>query len=234
MINNIKIPEHFQSRKISMFKAIASSTLALLLLVQSTHAYKCKVPAPSPNFTRDRYSGVWYEIAKFQTAGGAYFEKDCVCTQLNVTSGDNGAFFADNICRFQTPGGKITNAKGNLFNEGPSGHFKENFFPFAPSVDYTIAFMGEMNGEEYSVEYDCGSTLLTGTNYCVHFLARKPSMSPDVLNYLIDQVNQLGLNQESLPLQMTKHEGCWSQTSSVEETTQTEETTDEEGQLFFQ
>ena len=169
-----------------MLKTIATSTLALLLLVQSAHAYQCKVPSPSPNFTRDKYSGVWYEIAKFQTAGGAYFEKDCVCTQLNVTSGDNGEYIADNICRYKTPDGNITSAKGNLYNEGPSGHFKENFFPLAPSVDYTIAFMGEMNGEEYSVESDCGSSILTGTNYCVHFLARKPTMSPDVLNYLID------------------------------------------------
>jgi hypothetical protein len=69
--------------------------------------------------------------------------------------------------------------------------------------------MGTINGEEYSVEYDCGSSLLTGTNYCVHFLARKPSMSPDVLNYLIDKVNEENLNQKNLPLQMTKHEGCW-------------------------
>ena len=182
------------------FLTLAASTLALLLASSPVNAYSCKVPSPSPNFSRNNYSGVWYEIAKFQTAGGAYFEKDCVCTQLNVTSGVNGAFFADNICRYKTPQGKITNARGNLYNEGPSGHFLENFFPLAPSVDYTIAFMGALNGEEYSVEYDCGSSFLTGTNYCVHFLAKKPSMSSELLNYLIDEVNKQELNQENLPL----------------------------------
>ena len=201
------------------FFAVAATTLALLLTSSTVNGYACKVPAPSPNFTRDRYSGLWYEVAKFQTAGGAYFEKDCVCTQLSVSGGENGAYYADNICRYQTPQGKITDARGNLFNEGPAGHFKENFFPLAPSVDYTIAFMGNYNGEEYSVEYDCGSSFLTGTNYCVHFLARKPQMSEELLNYLIGEVNKQDLNQENLPLQMTKQEGCWNTTASTESTT---------------
>ena len=47
-------------------------------------AGRCKLPPPSLNFTRQGYSGDWYEIAKFQTKGGAFFEKDCVCTNLNV------------------------------------------------------------------------------------------------------------------------------------------------------
>ena len=200
------------------FLIVAASTLSLLLTTSTVNAYSCKVPPPSPNFTRDRYSGLWYEIAKFQTAGGAFFEKDCVCTQLNVTQEAAGVFHADNICRFQTPQGKLTNALGNLYNEGPSGHFKENFFPLAPSVDYTIAFMGNYNGEEYSVEYDCGSSFLTGTNYCVHFLARQPHMSEELLNYLIGEVNKQDLNQEDLPLQMTKHEGCWNATVNANST----------------
>ena len=107
------------------------------------------------------------------------------------------------------PTGKLISAVGNLFNEGPAGHFQEQFFPLAPSVDYTIAFMGNLDGEEYSVEYDCGTTFLTGTNYCVHFLARKPVMSQKLLDFLVGEVNKQALNAENLPLQMTKHEGCW-------------------------
>ncbi|TNV75712.1 hypothetical protein FGO68_gene15136 [Halteria grandinella] len=190
-------------------KLALTTTLALFALAQTGLAQTCRFPAPSQNFTRDRYSGEWYEIAKFQTAGGAYFEKDCVCTQLNVTQGPNGAFYADNICRNLVPEGNFTNALGNLFNEGPAGRFKEQFFPFAPSVDYTILLMGERDGEEYSVEYDCGTSFLTGTNYCVHFLARKPTMSEGLLQTLVDEVNALDLNYEGLPLQMTKQEGCW-------------------------
>lgn len=56
------------------------SSLALVL------ANKCKLPEPQAGFTRESYTGIWYEVSKYQTAGGAYFEKDCVCTQLNVTA----------------------------------------------------------------------------------------------------------------------------------------------------
>ncbi len=40
-------------------------------------------------------------------------------------------------------------------------------------------------------------------------------MSEELLNYLIEEVNKLELNQYSLELQRTKHEGCWS-TQDVE------------------
>ncbi len=100
-----------------------------------------------------------------------------MCTHLNITTSAAGKFLADNLCRDKLPTGKLVSAVGNLYNEGPAGHFQEQFFPLAPSVDYTIAFMGNLDGEEYSVEYDCGTTFLTGTNYCVHFLTRKPTMS---------------------------------------------------------
>ena len=192
----------------------ALTTLALLLSLGSSQQQQCKFPAPSQNFTRDAYSGVWYEIAKFQTAGGAYFEKDCVCTSLNVTEHEYGAYKVNNICRYKTPGGAITNALENLFDEAPAGHFKANFFPLAPSVDYTILLIGEVEGEEYSVEYDCGSSYITGTNYCVHFLSRKPTMSQVLLNHLIAEVNSQFLNTENLPLQMTMQDQCWDNSSS--------------------
>jgi len=184
----------------------------MVLAATQANADKCKAPLPSKNFTRDGYEGVWYEVAKFQTAGGAYFEKDCVCTELNVIQGPGTKYSADNICRYQTPSGKVTSAVGDLKDENPSGHFKESFAPLAPAVDYTIILMGELNGDEYSVEYDCGSNILSGTNYCVHFLARSPTMSETTLNYLIDEVNKLELNTQNLPLQMTMQEGCWEQT----------------------
>ncbi len=118
---------------------------------------------------------MWYEIAKYQTAGGAYFEKDCVCTQLDVFT-DGKDYKVDNICRYKTPDGKVTEAVATLNPSGASGHFKESFSAFAPSVDYTIILLGEYNGEEYSVEYDCSDNF-TGYNYCVHFMARTPTMS---------------------------------------------------------
>ena len=175
--------------------------LFLTICILVVAANRCLNPSPSQNFTRSAYSGTWYEVAKYQTAGGAFFEKDCVCTRLDVNQ--NGEQYqADNICNYKTPTGKVTHAVGTLSDENPSnpGKFKEKFFFFTPSVDYTVLFLGEYNGEEYSVEYDCGDTSLGGLNYCVHFLSRKPNMSEELLNYLIDRVNQLNLNVENLPL----------------------------------
>ena len=165
---------------------------AVAALLAFANADQCKFPSPAAGFTQAGYSGVWYEIAKYQTAGGAYFEKDCVCTELNVfTSGSK--YEVDNICRYQTPEGKTTNAVATLKPEGAEGHFLESFSAFAPSVDYTIIELGVYNGEHYSVEYDCSSNF-TGTNYCVHFMAREPTMSDALLQYLIGQVTKLELN----------------------------------------
>ena len=107
-----------------------------------------------------------------------------------------------------TPSGKTKSAIGTLQPEGPSGHFLESFSPLAPPVDYNIVLLGEYKGEHYSVEYDCSSNL-TGTNYCVHFMSRTPTMSDELLQYLISQVNAMKLNQNNLPLQMTMQQGCW-------------------------
>ena len=169
----------------------------------------CKFPAPQAGFTQAGYSGVWFEIAKFQTAGGAFFEKDCVCTQLDVFY-ENTTYKVNNLCRQKTPSGKQSSAVATLTPSGPAGHFKESFAPLTPSVDYTIIMMGSKNGEEYSVEYDCSSNL-TGTNYCVHFMSRTATMSDSLLQYLIAEVNALELNTQNLPLQMTKQENCWDQ-----------------------
>ena len=62
----------------------------------------CSFPAPAANFQYKGYEGKWYEIGKIQTKGGAFFEKDCVCTELNVSIQDytSGDGLADNDCRY--------------------------------------------------------------------------------------------------------------------------------------
>jgi apolipoprotein D and lipocalin family protein len=53
-------------------------------------------------------AGRWYEIGKIQTAGGAFFEKTCVCTNLVWTAAENGADGSvSNICRNKVPTGKL-------------------------------------------------------------------------------------------------------------------------------
>ena len=130
-----------------------------------------------------------------------------MCTELDVFT-ESTKYKVNNICHQKTPDGKQTSAIATLKPEGAEGHFVESFSAFAPGVDYTIIELGEYNGEHYSVEYDCSSNLL-GTNYCVHFMAREPTMSDELLQELLSRVNALKLNSQNLPLQMTLQEGCW-------------------------
>jgi apolipoprotein D and lipocalin family protein len=170
---------------------------------------KCRSPRGAEGFVKKSYEGTWYEIAKFQTAGGAFWERNCVCTSLEVVD-EKGQLQAHNKCRDTYPNGKLSEVIGTLTEDTSNpGHFKQKMFWFTPSIDYTIIFQGTYKDEEYSVEYDCKESFFFGTNYCVHFLSRKPKMSEELLNYLIERVNELELNSENLELVRTKHEGCW-------------------------
>jgi hypothetical protein len=75
-------------------------------------------------------------------------------------------------------------------------------------VNYTVIFAGKEGDDEYSVEYDCsGEGLLN--NYCIHILARKPTMAPALVSRLVNASLALNLNTQSLPFNFTHQEGCW-------------------------
>ncbi|EGD83027.1 hypothetical protein PTSG_03663 [Salpingoeca rosetta] len=86
----------------------------------------CRIPPGARNFTLDKYAGLWYEIGKIQTAGGA---------DKTVT-------------------GKTIVANGTLTNTNATNpaRFTESFFPFTPKVAYNVIYLDE----KYSIEYDCG------------------------------------------------------------------------------
>jgi len=189
-----------------------SIILASLVVLTLSKGDQCMFPRPVEGFTQEWWEGTWFEIAKYQTAGGAIFEKDCVCTELKVYTSDD-KYKCDNICRKKTPEGREITATATLTPDGTAGHFKESFFPLAPAVNYTIVLMGERDGDEYSVEYDCESNFL-GTNYCIHIFSRKPTMSESTLSYLLEVIDQLELNMYDLDLQLTLQANCWN-TSTV-------------------
>ncbi len=57
--------------------------------------------------------------------------------------------------------------------------------------------------------YDCGE-MFGGliTNYCVHFVSRRPTMDENVLQDLIKMANNMGLNPENIPFDRISHDGC--------------------------
>ncbi|XP_013418339.1 apolipoprotein D-like [Lingula anatina] len=192
----------------SLQVCVIVSVCLTCLLPQCVHCSGCKNPPPAKNFTNSRYYGLWYEIGKIQTAGGAFFEKDCVCTTIDVKPLSNSDVRGDasvlNSCRKKTPQGTFLNATGKLSDESPAGKWKEGFAWFAPKVDYTIIALDE----DYAVEYDCGTTL-GFTNYCIHILSRKPTQSPEVTQKLLTFAESLGLNTENLKYVQTLQTGCW-------------------------
>ena len=103
-----------------------NSKIVAMAIVGAASADMCHFPDPASTFSNQGIIGTWYEVAKFQTAGGAFFEKDCVCTELDYFY-DQDNFEVDNICRNKTPSGKTTSAVANLYPEGKDGHFKESF-----------------------------------------------------------------------------------------------------------
>ena len=169
----------------------------------------CSFPAPAKGFTHSKYEGKWFEVGKVQTGGGAFFERNCVCTELGITisnSPNYGDGIADNDCRDKTVDGKWTNATGTLTGEDQAapGRWLEKVGPsFAPAVNYTVISLGD----DYAVEYDCGTSFGV-TNYCIHVMSRTRTMDPQLFSSLMQQAEEMGLNPQNLPVAMTKQDGC--------------------------
>lgn len=185
--------------------AFLFSALLCLVFVSSVSA-TCQFPAPAASFSYSGYAGKWYEIGKIQTAGGAFFERNCVCTELNISieNEKTGDAKADNDCRDKTVTGKWTNVTGTLYDaSNPPGRWLEKLNPFVPAVNYTVIALGE----DYAVEYDCGTSFGI-TNYCIHVMSRTRTMDENKFKELMDMAEAMGLNPQNLPRTITKQEGC--------------------------
>eukprot|EP01096_Ripella_sp_DP13-Kostka_P002850 TRINITY_DN14003_c0_g1_i1.p1 TRINITY_DN14003_c0_g1~~TRINITY_DN14003_c0_g1_i1.p1 ORF type:complete len:218 (-),score=100.09 TRINITY_DN14003_c0_g1_i1:43-669(-) len=169
---------------------------------------QCGAPVPTSNFTYDGYSGFWYEIARIQTKGGAFFQRNCVCTSMNVTNKPDNNALAVESCREYTTNGTTTTVNGKLTYTGTPGEWTESFTPFTPTVSYTIVALGDPDQQDgFAVEYDCGANERGIINYCLHFMSRSPVMSSSLLNSLVQQTTYL--NPQKIPLKMTLQQGCW-------------------------
>ncbi|KAH3843716.1 uncharacterized protein LOC127877588 [Dreissena polymorpha] len=190
--------------RLHIFTQLTMMCVGHAFLISADH---CKSPSAATGFVNEKYYGLWYEIGKMQTPGGAAFEKDCVCTTIDVSQvkgATNGDATAVNSCRKLAPSGEFLNATGSLTDEAVPGHWKEGFFPLVPKVDYRVIYLDD----HLAIEYDC-STVLWMTNYCVHLLARTPTISDADEQKLLDFANGLGLNTQNIPYKKTLQNGCW-------------------------
>jgi lipocalin len=193
-------------------KAAALTLVAAAAVASLSAANRCPTPQPAPGFTGPGYGGVWYEIAKAQTWGGAIFQAGCQCTTLTVSPSNDGSptdLSIVNSCRKDAPNGPYENATGTLVNEHADapGWFEEEFIPGLPTVNYTVIHLDA----DTAVEFDCadGGPIL-GLNYCIHLMAKRPTLDPATLASLIHFANDtLKLNVYNLPYNMTPQAGCW-------------------------
>ena len=155
----------------------------------------------------DDYAGQWYEVGKIQTPGGAFFQRDCFCTELGVTILDDntGDGQTANNCRSGSSSGQWKNITGKLYDEDPAhkGHWLQAIG--TNSVNYTVI---AISGKDYAVEYDCTTSSLGITNYCIHVVSRTRSLNQSTFDNLIKFAEGLGLNPQNLPVEMTRQGGC--------------------------
>ncbi len=164
---------------------------------------KCIVPKPWLNFTTALYSGVWFEMARFQTLGGAIFQDDCFCTEVNVSCPDPGLLKVQNLCRRRSPIAKPTSFSGVLHPTSNVGQFKE-VMDTGLKAAYNVIYLSN----HVAIEYDCSVDIFGIENYCIHFMARNRTLDNAVLQGLVDFALSQGLNQHDLKLKMTPQKGC--------------------------
>ena len=188
----------------------AFGLLVYLVLVVSpfVSGSSCRRPPPGKNFTNKKYEGTWFEIGKIQTFGGAFFERNCVCTQLtyNELDAKTGNSEIVNACREKEVNGPWTNVTASLFNEQlqQPGSWQERVEGYnTGSANYTIIEISD----DYAVEYDCTEEVGI-TNYCIHVLSRSRSMDQQTFNQLISNAEALDLNPSNLEVKMTTQRGC--------------------------
>jgi apolipoprotein D and lipocalin family protein len=130
--------------------AIAMLTIGSILLAVAgcTHVSKqtSKPLSVVPYVDLNRYTGTWYEIARYPNS----FQEGCVGSRATYTLRDDGKLSVLNECYDKTFNGKIRSAKGKAWvvDKETNAKLKVSFFwPFAG--DYWIIDLG--NNYEYAI-----------------------------------------------------------------------------------
>merc|ERR1712228_333239 len=131
----------------------------------------CPQPLGAANYTDVVFNKLWYEIGKIQTKGGAFFEKDCVCTNINVHFDSNvninSNATVNNTCNKLVPNGESLIAVSKIIpldKTKETGKFDEIFVdPQEPGiVAYNVIFLSETEWEYNQLLFSC---LIIQTNH---------------------------------------------------------------------
>lgn len=140
----------------------------ILVLCQCTlFDSQCPNPPPASHFTIAKYSGLWYEVAKIQTAGGAFFERNCTCTEIFIDDKTKqGSTFALQSC---VKNGKTVTINATLLPTNVDGKFVEQI-----SLNKANYYVIELD-DQTAIEFDCQVSLGI-RNYCIHVMSRERTL----------------------------------------------------------
>ncbi len=134
----------------------------------------------------EQYLGLWYEIARFPNR----FERDCEGVTAEYSMRDDGKIAVENTCHEGSPDGPVdvANGRARIVDEDTNAKLKVSFFgPFwgdywiiGLADDYSHALVGEPSGRYLWV------------------LARTPTLAPDVLEGVLDDLRDMGYNVDAL------------------------------------
>lgn len=111
------------------------------------------VPQPAKPVDVLKYSGLWYELARYENG----FERGCEGVTANYSSKPNGEIRVLNTCRAGSPDGAATEAEGSAraIPGSANAKFKVSFFGplyvgnywvLDRAPDYSWAIVGEPSG----------------------------------------------------------------------------------------
>lgn len=136
-------------------------------------------------------------MGKYQTPGGGFFERDCECTESDITVNSQTAYAYQSCVK----NGKRTGINATLLPTDIDGKYVEKFA--VNKANYYVIYLND----EYAIEYDCQDSLGV-INYCVHIMSRQLTIDDKKLQELKEFALGLQLNPRNLPFQRTEQFKC--------------------------
>ena len=145
------------------------------------------VPAPAKSVDLQRYSGLWYEFARYENR----FEEGCEGVTAEYTPQPDGMIAVKNICREATVDGplKVSNGKAKPAGDPKGAKLKVSFFGPALMTNYWVLDHGD--------DYDW-SIVGEGSGRYLWILTREPRPSAERRVELIARAKSLGYDTDML------------------------------------
>lgn len=145
------------------------------------------VPEPAKSVDLQRYSGLWYEFARYENR----FEQDCEAVTAQYAPSPDGTIAVKNSCREATIDGPLKVSEGQARPAGdPKGaKLKVSFFGPALMTNYWVLDRGDDYGWAIVGE---------GSGRFLWILTREPQPSAERRVELIARAKSLGYDTDML------------------------------------